>query len=99
MEDYLEEIARLITRDYSNEPIGNQTPKLKTTIEIYEQFLGIIPENQASPSDIFDILKKLQFKVTLRPLYEQAQKENGEVFMKKVAEIYTWVLYPRTQEA
>lgn len=90
MEDYIEEIKNLITRDFSSE--GSNYAQYTTT-QILDMVRGVIPDEPISEHDIYTVLKELNFRKHLHTVFvkDKEDKPTEEVDFQ----LYVWLLSPK----
>lgn len=67
MEDYKEEIQRLLLEFFSPQPLslGYKNEKMMTTLDVLQMLQGVIPYQPINQHDVYEVMKLLKFQVEL----------------------------------
>lgn len=65
MNDYIEDIKKMLFRFYSPIRTENSDEEFKTTTEILSMVRGIIPETPIDQHDIYEVMNTLNFQIDL----------------------------------
>lgn len=71
MEDYKKEIRHLLLTYYSPEPVINSKKIYRSTVDILEMLLGILPETAITQHDVYEQMKEIGFQSLLFFLDEE----------------------------
>lgn len=98
MNDYTPIIIEMLTREYSNVPLGSKnspviTPLFMSTSRILQMVRGIIPKNPIDEHDIFAIMQELGYRQVLKTIYHTDQ--DGNETQEIDYQIYLWELFPK----
>lgn len=102
MEDYKEEIRKLLQKFYYNS--GQENNKiLRSTAQILDEVRGVIPNQPITQHDIFELMKDMYFEQEQEIIYEQVctfegNKEEGlkpEYEQREVSRMLLWKMFQK----
>lgn len=103
MEDYKDEIKKIILQYYQPETDENTIKLERSTFQILTELQGVIPNSPVSEHDIFKVMKELGFRIEKKIFYERVctfpeDVENGRPPVYENKETYRamlWSMYEK----